>query len=142
MPSHKPIKKFLKPSLLFQRTTNAAPIATIAAITKPTGPRKPTIAVTAGPIHPPILLKIFRPPTATLASVDVSDMKYKAELATLEPLAMPNKAFPTFPALTIPPKTYLVALTAPLSPIKASVANFVVLCAVLNARNADAIALI
>ncbi|WP_217994140.1 hypothetical protein, partial [Bacillus thuringiensis] len=89
---------------------------------------------------PPILLKIFRPPTATLASVEVSDMKYKAELAALEPLAIPNKAVPTLVALCIPPKTFLVVLTAILSPIKASVANLVVLWAVLNARNAEAIA--
>ena len=116
MPFQSPLKKFLNASDLCQRKTNAAPIATIAAITKPTGPRKLIIAVTAVPIHPPILLKIFRPPTATLASVEVSDMKYNAELAALEPLAIPNKAVPTLVALCKPPKTLLVVLTALFKP--------------------------
>ena len=67
-------------------------------------------------------------------------MNVKAELAAVEPLAIPNKAVPTFVALCIPPKTFLVVLTALLRPTKALVANFVVRCAVSNARNADAIA--
>ena len=42
------------------------------------------IAEITGIIQPPIFVKIFKPPKAILASVDVSDMKYNAELAALE----------------------------------------------------------
>ena len=81
MPFHRPIKKFLKPSHLFHKITKATPIATTAAITKPTGPRKATIAETAEPIQPPTLLKMFSPISAPLASFELPDMKVNAELA-------------------------------------------------------------
>ena len=75
------MKKFLKPSHLFHRTTNATPIATTAAIINPTGPRKATIAETAEPIQPPTLLKIFNPIIAPLASFELPDKNVNAELA-------------------------------------------------------------
>ena len=75
------MKKFLKPSHLFHRTTNTATTAKTAAITKPTGPRKAVIAETAEPIHPPTLLKIFNPIIAPLASFELPDKNVNAELA-------------------------------------------------------------